>query len=150
MKGAPLTIFGDGSQTRSFCYVDDLIEGIVRLMSSEADLTGPVNLGNPVEFTIAELAELVLELTGTSSRIKHLPLPQDDPRQRKPDITLATRELDWQPKMQLREGLMQTIAYFDRLLSWHERGPAPVSFLPDGPRPAIAPAAGFALNAKRP
>ena len=150
LKGAPLTIFGDGSQTRSFCYVNDLIEGIVRLMSSVAELTGPVNLGNPVEFTIAELAELVLELTGTSSRIKHLPLPQDDPRQRKPDITLATRELDWQPKMQLREGLMQTIAYFDRLLSWHERAPAPVSFLPDGLRPAIAPAAGLALNVKRP
>jgi UDP-glucuronate decarboxylase len=150
LKGAPLTIFGDGSQTRSFCYVDDLIEGIMRLMSSVTELTGPVNLGNPIEFTIAELAELIMELTGTSSRIKRLPLPQDDPRQRRPDITLATRELDWRPKTQLREGLMQTIAYFDRLLSSHERGPARVSFLPDGPRPAIAPAAGFALNAKRP
>jgi UDP-glucuronate decarboxylase len=116
LKGAPLTIFGDGLQTRSFCYVDDLIEGIMRLMSSPPVMTGPVNLGNPIEFTIAELAELIGELTGTSSCIKRLPLPQDDPRQRKPDITLAIKELNWEPKTQLREGLMRTIAYFDQLL----------------------------------
>ena len=149
LKGEPLTIFGDGSQTRSFCYVDDLIEGMMRLMSSPPNLTGPVNLGNPVEFTIAELAELVLGLTGSSSRIKSLPLPQDDPKQRKPDITLAIGELDWEPRQQLREGLTRTIAYFDRLLSPQTQSFPAMSLQTDQRKPAIAPEAAFALNAKR-
>ncbi|HEY7551237.1 MAG TPA: UDP-glucuronic acid decarboxylase family protein [Hyphomicrobiaceae bacterium] len=117
LKGLPITIYGDGSQTRSFCYVDDLIEGFVRLMESPADLTGPVNLGNPGEFTIKELAALVLELTGSKSKLAYLPLPQDDPRQRKPDVALASERLGWQPKVALREGLLSTILYFERLLS---------------------------------
>jgi len=117
LKGLPITIYGDGSQTRSFCYVDDLIEGFVRLMESPADLAGPVNLGNPGEFTIKELAALVLELTGSRSKLAYLPLPQDDPRQRRPDIAQATERLGWQPTVALREGLLDTIRYFDRLLS---------------------------------
>jgi UDP-glucuronate decarboxylase len=117
LKGLPITIYGDGSQTRSFCYVDDLIEGFVRLMESPADVTGPVNLGNPGEFTIRELAELVLELTGSRSRLAWLPLPQDDPRQRRPDIALAAERLGWRPTVALRDGLLGTILYFDRLLS---------------------------------
>jgi UDP-glucuronate decarboxylase len=117
LKGQPITIYGDGAQTRSFCYVDDLIEGFVRLMESPAELIGPVNLGNPAEFTIKELAELVLELTGSKSKLAYLPLPQDDPRQRRPDIALAKDRLGWQPGVALREGLLDTILYFDRLLS---------------------------------
>jgi len=117
LKGLPITIYGDGTQTRSFCYVDDLIEGFVRLMESPAELIGPVNLGNPGEFTIRELAELVLELTGSKSKLAYLPLPQDDPRQRRPDIALAKDRLGWQPGVALREGLLDTILYFDRLLS---------------------------------
>ena len=117
LKGQPITIYGDGAQTRSFCYVDDLIEGFVRLMESPAELIGPVNLGNPGEFTIRELAELVLELTGSKSKLAYLPLPQDDPRQRRPDIALAKDRLGWQPGVALREGLLDTILYFDRLLS---------------------------------
>jgi UDP-glucuronate decarboxylase len=117
LKGLPMTIYGDGAQTRSFCYVDDLIEGFVRLMESPAELTGPVNLGNPGEFTIRELAELVLELTGSKSKLAYLPLPQDDPRQRRPDIALAHDRLAWRPAVALREGLLDTILYFDRLLS---------------------------------
>ena len=117
LKGLPITIYGDGTQTRSFCYVDDLIEGFVRLMESPAELIGPVNLGNPGEFTIKELAELVLELTGSKSKLAYLPLPQDDPRQRRPDIALAKDRLGWQPGVALREGLLDTILYFDRLLS---------------------------------
>jgi UDP-glucuronate decarboxylase len=117
LKGLPITIYGDGAQTRSFCYVDDLIEGFVRLMESPAELIGPVNLGNPGEFTIRELAELVLELTGSKSKLAYLPLPQDDPRQRRPDIALAKDRLGWQPGVALREGLLDTILYFDRLLS---------------------------------
>jgi UDP-glucuronate decarboxylase len=117
LKGQPITIYGDGAQTRSFCYVDDLIEGFVRLMESPAELIGPVNLGNPGEFTIRELAELVLELTGSKSKLAYLPLPQDDPRQRRPDIALAKDRLGWQPGVALREGLQDTILYFDRLLS---------------------------------
>ncbi|MCA9509132.1 MAG: SDR family oxidoreductase [Myxococcales bacterium] len=113
----PITIYGDGSQTRSFCYVDDLIEGFVRLMRSPADVTGPMNLGNPGEFTMIELAELVLELTGSPSKLVHEPLPQDDPTQRCPDIGLAREKLDWAPRTPLAEGLKQTIAYFDDLLS---------------------------------
>ncbi len=117
LKGEPITIYGDGNQTRSFCYVDDLIEGFLRLMNSPARMTGPVNLGNPDEFTITELAELVLEMTGSRSQLTYLPLPQDDPKQRQPDITLARERLKWRPTVPLRDGLTQTIAYFDRMLS---------------------------------
>jgi UDP-glucuronate decarboxylase len=149
LSGAPLTIFGDGSQTRSFCYVDDLIEGIMRFMSSEAELTGPVNLGNPIEFTISELAELVVEMTGSVGRVKHLPLPEDDPRQRNPDIALAKKWLDWQPRTQLREGLQRTIEYFDRLLSSQEHAEVHASLGTDGMVHTVAPGAGFVVNAKR-
>jgi UDP-glucuronate decarboxylase len=117
LRGAPITIFGDGNQTRSFCYVDDLIEGFVRFMNSPVGFTGPVNLGNPGEFTIRELAELAIEMTGSSSKLELHPLPQDDPRQRRPDITQAREKLGWQPRVQLREGLKHTIEYFDRLLA---------------------------------
>lgn len=112
LRGEAITLFGDGSQTRSFCYVDDLVEGFLRLMDSPDDVTGPINLGNPNEFTIRELAELVIELTGSRSPLEFRPLPQDDPLQRKPDISLAKQKLDWEPSVQLREGLLQTIAYF--------------------------------------
>jgi UDP-glucuronate decarboxylase len=117
LTGQDLTIYGDGSQTRSFCFVDDLIGGIVRMMASPSSLTGPVNLGNPGEFTIRELAEQVIGLTGSRSQIIHRLLPVDDPRQRCPDISLAMRELDWRPKMDLSSGLRQTIGYFDGLLT---------------------------------
>ena len=117
LTGEPLTLFGDGSQTRSFCYVDDLIEGFTRLMDSPDDLTGPVNIGNPGEFTMRELAEQVLAVTGSASRIVHRPLPQDDPRQRRPDIAQARERLGWAPTVALREGLERTAAYFDALLS---------------------------------
>ena len=116
LKGEPITIFGDGSQTRAFCYVDDLIEGFIRLMAATDRLTGPVNLGNPVTFTIRELAEKVIELTGSRSRLKYRPLPADDPRQRRPDISLARKELGWEPTVPLEEGLKRTIAFFDDLL----------------------------------
>jgi UDP-glucuronate decarboxylase len=116
LKGEPLTVYGDGSQTRSFCYVDDLIEGLVRLMASPPELTGPINLGNPEEFTILELAELVRELTGSRSEIVFRPLPQDDPIRRCPDITRARTLLSWEPKTPLREGLVQTIDWFRRVL----------------------------------
>jgi UDP-glucuronate decarboxylase len=115
LKGDDLSMYGDGSQTRSFCYVDDLIEGFLRLMNQDATI-GPVNIGNPGEFTIRQLAELVVELTGSKSKLVQLPLPADDPRQRRPDITLAQQQLGWQPTVQLREGLERTIEYFDRLL----------------------------------
>jgi len=117
LKGVPITIYGDGSQTRSFCYVDDMIEGFVRLMESASDVTGPINLGNPGEFSIAELARLVIEMTGSRSKLTFMPLPADDPRQRQPDITRARTQLAWQPYTALREGLEATIAYFDSLLS---------------------------------
>ena len=117
LNGEPITIYGDGSQTRSFCYVDDLIEGFVRLMASPASITGPVNLGNPEEFTIKELADLVIDMTGSSSELTYLPLPQNDPRQRRPDISLATERLGWRPSVKLREGLTRTIEYFDGVLS---------------------------------
>jgi UDP-glucuronate decarboxylase len=117
LRGSPITIYGDGSQTRSFCYVDDLIEGFVRLMGSPADVTGPVNLGNPGEFSIRELAEQTIEMTGSKSTLTFMPLPQDDPKQRQPDISLAQGQLGWQPKVPLREGLKHTIEYFDRLMS---------------------------------
>lgn len=116
LRGSPITIYGDGSQTRSFCYVDDLIEGFVRLMGSPADVTGPVNLGNPGEFSIRELAEQTIEMTGSKSTLTFMPLPQDDPKQRQPDITLAQSKLGWQPKVPLYEGLRHTIEYFDRLM----------------------------------
>ena len=116
LKGEDLTIYGDGSQTRSFCYVDDLIEALVRMMDSPEGFTGPVNIGNPGEFTMLELAELVIKLTGARSKIVHRPLPQDDPRQRRPDIGLAKEKLGWEPKVPLEEGLRRTIAYFKELL----------------------------------
>ncbi|AYG57564.1 UDP-glucuronic acid decarboxylase family protein [Rhizobium jaguaris] len=117
LENKPITVYGSGEQTRSFCYVDDLIDGLVRLMGTDDEVTGPINLGNPVEFTMLELAKLVIELTGSRSKIKYLPLPTDDPRQRQPDIGLAKSELGWKPKVQLRGGLARTIAYFDDLLS---------------------------------
>ena len=116
LTGSPITIYGEGAQTRSFCYVDDLIEGFVRLMNVEGGVTGPINLGNPAEVTILELAELVIELTGSRSRIVRRPLPQDDPTQRKPVIESAHRLLDWSPQVPIDEGLTKTIAYFDGLL----------------------------------
>jgi UDP-glucuronate decarboxylase len=112
LRGEPLTIYGDGEQTRSFCYVDELIEGIVRMMRGPDDFVGPVNLGNPGEFTVRELAETVLRLTGSASIITRLPLPQDDPTRRKPDIELARRMLGWQPQVPLTEGLQRTIDGF--------------------------------------
>jgi UDP-glucuronate decarboxylase len=112
LHGKPITIYGDGSQTRSFCYVDDLIEGFIRLMASPKEFTGPVNLGNPNEFKIRELAELVIAMTGSKSPIVQSPLPQDDPKQRSPDISLASNQFGWAPKVQLRDGLKQTIQYF--------------------------------------
>jgi UDP-glucuronate decarboxylase len=112
LRGEPITIYGDGSQTRSFCYVDDLIDGFVRLMDSGDDVTGPVNLGNPGEFTMVELAEKVLALTGSRSRLVNKPLPQDDPRQRRPDISRAKALLGWEPKVDLDTGLRRTIDYF--------------------------------------
>jgi len=115
LKNAPITVYGDGSQTRSFCYVDDLVDGLIRLMESPGDLVGPINLGNPGEFTMLELAQRVLELTGSKSTITFNPLPHDDPRQRKPDITLARSNLGWEPKINLAAGLSETIAYFKRL-----------------------------------
>lgn len=115
LRGEDITIYGDGNQTRSFCYVDDLVAGLLKLMDSPADFVGPVNIGNPVEFTIRELAELVIELVGSRSRLVQRPLPQDDPTQRRPDITLAKSRLDWTPAIPLREGLERTIAYFRQL-----------------------------------
>jgi len=112
LRGEPITIYGDGSQTRSFCYVDDLVEGFVRLMDSADDMIGPVNLGNPGEFTIKQLAELVIKMTGANSELVYEPLPEDDPLQRCPDISLAIEKLDWQPTIQLEQGLEKTIAYF--------------------------------------
>ena len=117
LKGEDITIFGDGNQTRSFQYVDDLVEGFIRLMNTPKGFTGPVNIGNPNEFTMLELAENVLDLVGSKSKLTFMPLPQDDPKQRQPDISLAKKELDWEPKVQLREGLTKTIEYFDKVLS---------------------------------
>ena len=116
LKGEDITIFGDGAQTRSFCYMDELIEGFLRLMATDDAVTGPVNLGNPGEFTMLELAQAVLDLTGSASRLVFHPLPQDDPKQRKPDISLARNLLDWEPQVQLRDGLARTIAYFEGLV----------------------------------
>jgi len=116
LKGEDITIYGDGNQTRSFCYVDELIDGFIRLMASPDEFTGPVNLGNPVEFTIKELAEKVIDMTSSKSRISFKPLPHDDPKQRQPDITLAKKELHWEPKIKLEEGLVKTIRYFESLI----------------------------------
>ncbi len=113
LKGEDITIYGDGHQTRSFQYVDDLVEGMIKMMATEDDFTGPVNIGNPGEFTMLELAEMVLRLTGSKSKLVHLPLPADDPKQRRPDITLAKSKLDWEPKVPLEEGLKKVIEYFE-------------------------------------
>jgi UDP-glucuronate decarboxylase len=116
LKNEPITIYGDGDQTRSFCHVDDLIEGLVRMMDTSDDITGPVNLGNPGEFTIRELAGKVIDMTGSRSELVYHPLPSDDPRQRCPDISLARHMLEWEPKIRLEEGLVNTISYFDNIL----------------------------------
>lgn len=116
LKNEPITIYGEGNQTRSFCYVDDLIEAIVRLMATGNEITGPINLGNPNEFTILELAKTVIEMTGSKSELKLLPLPSDDPKQRQPDISLAQNTLGWQPQVALRDGLARTIPYFQELI----------------------------------
>jgi UDP-glucuronate decarboxylase len=125
LAGEDITIFGDGSQTRSFCYRDDLIEGIIRMMNAPDDLIGPVNLGNPDEFTIKELAEMVIEMTGTKSKLIHEPLPQDDPTRRRPDITLAQTRLEWRPTTKLRDGLKKTIDWFRAIDMSHYRAPTP-------------------------
>jgi UDP-glucuronate decarboxylase len=117
LQGKDITIYGEGQQTRSFCYVDDLIEGFVRMMASPATITGPINIGNPVEFTIRELAEQVIELTASRSKLTFAPLPSDDPKHRRPNIDKATETLQWAPTTQLREGLVKTIDYFERLLA---------------------------------
>lgn len=116
LQGEPLTLFGDGLQTRSFCYVDDIVEGFVRFMSTEDDFTGPLNLGNPKEMTVRQLAETIIELTGSSSKIIHKPLPKDDPKQRQPNITLAKEKLGWAPIVELKDGLASTVEYFDAQL----------------------------------
>jgi UDP-glucuronate decarboxylase len=116
LKNEPITIYGEGTQTRSFCYVSDLIDGCIRLMDSANTLTGPVNLGNPGEFSMLQLAQQIIELTNSSSQLVYLPLPNDDPRQRKPDITLAQKSLNWSPKLQLEDGLVETINYFRGVL----------------------------------
>ena len=117
LQGKPMTIYGDGSQTRSFCYANDLIDAFVGIMDTEDSFTGPMNMGNPGEFTIKELAELIIEQTGTSSKVSYNPLPSDDPMQRKPDISLAKETINWEPSVKLVDGLKPTIAYFDQLLS---------------------------------
>ena len=124
LRGAPITVFGEGHQTRSFCYVDDLVLGLQAMMATGAAITGPVNLGNSDEFTIRQLADLVVDLSGSRSKLVHAPLPVDDPRQRRPDIALAEQLLDWRPTVPLREGLMKTIAYFERLLASEQIRPA--------------------------
>jgi UDP-glucuronate decarboxylase len=117
LQNRDITIFGDGQQTRSFCYVDDLVDGLVRLMDSPDEVTGPINLGNPGEFTMKQLAETVIAMTGSRSHIVHKPLPEDDPRQRRPDISKAEEVLGWKPRVALQDGLRETIAYFERALS---------------------------------
>jgi len=116
LRGDPITLYGDGNQTRSFCYVDDLISAFLAIMDTSDDVTGPINIGNPTEFTIRSLAEMVVELTGSKSRVEFRPLPSDDPRQRKPDITLAREALGWEPTTALSDGLLKTIAYFEQTL----------------------------------
>jgi UDP-glucuronate decarboxylase len=121
LTGQNITIYGDGMQTRSFCYVDDLVSGMVAMMNSGADVVGPINLGNPEEFTMRELADIVVEMTNSRSRIIHQPLPIDDPRQRRPDISRARQSLDWNPNVALRDGLVRTIAYFEDMLAEQTR-----------------------------
>ena len=117
LKGEDITIYGDGSQTRSFQYIDDLVEGTVRMMNTDSDFLGPVNIGNPIEFTMVELAKNILDITNSKSKLIYLPLPKDDPKQRRPDISLAKEKLSrWEPKIQLKEGLVKTIAYFESLI----------------------------------
>src|SRR5262249_24547999 len=116
LLGREITVYGDGQQTRSFCYVDDLIDGMIRLMESPDEIIGPINIGNPAEFTIRELGEIVIDVTGSRAKIVNRPLPADDPRQRQPDITKARKLLDWAPRTPLKEGLVRTIAYFEELL----------------------------------
>ena len=125
LAGEDITIFGDGSQTRSFCYRDDLVEGFLRLMDAPNDVTGPMNMGNPGEYTIKELAEITIELAGSKSKLTHQPLPQDDPTRRQPDITLARKHLDWEPKVALRDGLAKTIEWFKTIDIEHYRPPTP-------------------------
>ena len=122
LSGKDITVYGKGDQTRSFCYVDDLVEGILRLMTTEKGVTGPMNLGNPIEYTILEIAEIVIDQIGSKSKIIFEPLPEDDPKQRQPDISLAKSELNWEPKTQLKEGLDKTIQYFDQTLSNNVNG----------------------------
>jgi UDP-glucuronate decarboxylase len=124
LQNQDITIYGDGSQTRSFCYVEDLVDGLIRLMETPSTVTGPINLGNPAEFTIRQLAGLVISLTGSASKIVTRPLPQDDPRQRCPDIGKAREVLNWKPTVPLREGLLATIAYFDEVLTAHQSAPS--------------------------
>jgi UDP-glucuronate decarboxylase len=121
LQNRDITVQGDGSQTRSFCYVDDLVDGLIRMMESKDDVVGPINLGNPTEFTIRQLAEIVVDLTGSGSKIIHLSLPPDDPKQRRPDISKAQETLDWRPAIALRAGLTQTITYFEKLLAKESR-----------------------------
>jgi UDP-glucuronate decarboxylase len=125
LAGEPITIFGSGAQTRSFCYRDDLVEGMIRMMNGPDDFTGPVNLGNPGEFTIRQLADLTLELTGSKSPLVEKPLPVDDPERRRPDITLARKHLGWEPTVPLREGLGRTIAWFRAVNLAEFRAPTP-------------------------
>jgi UDP-glucuronate decarboxylase len=128
LRNQDITVYGEGSQTRSFCYVDDLVEALLRLMNTPHDVTVPVNLGNPAEFTIRQLAEMTISLTGSTSKIVRRPLPQDDPKQRCPDISRAQELLGWAPRVQLREGLMKTIEYFEQLLASDEPATAPATF----------------------
>jgi UDP-glucuronate decarboxylase len=134
LRGGPIPVYGDGSQTRSFCFVDDLIEGMLRLMDSPDDITGPINIGNPGEFTMNQLADIVLRLTGSPSRIDHRPLPADDPRQRRPDIARATALLNWEPTIALEAGLKRTIAYFADYLRTEEKLDIPFPALPSASR----------------
>ena len=115
LKGKPITLYGNGAQTRSFCYVDDLIDGFIRMMATPSDVIGPINLGNPVEFTIRELAHQVLSIVNSGSPLVEMPLPEDDPRQRQPDIGLARQLLDWEPRVSLADGLVRTVEYFENI-----------------------------------
>ncbi len=130
LLGRDITLYGDGSQTRSFCYVDDLVDGLIRLMNSSDDIVGPMNLGNPVEFSVLQLADTIRDLTGSRSRIVHRALPQDDPRQRQPNISQAQKVLDWKPTTSLKAGLVKTLEYFENLL----REPDVIQSIEDGPR----------------
>jgi UDP-glucuronate decarboxylase len=121
LQGQPITIYGDGSQTRSFCYVDDLINAFVAMMATGDDVTGPINVGNPGEFTMLELADAVISITGSKSKIEFRPLPQDDPKQRRPDISQAHRVLGWQPTVQLRDGLVRTIEHFEKVIAANDQ-----------------------------